>query len=300
MTFNSFAEHRKRAGLTQKQVGDYIGISPQAISKWETGQSEPDIDTLRKLASLYSVTVDELVGKHIETGDATLAEESITKIDILKQTVKKHKFKILCILAAVIVIITAVIVVCMVDFEKNYNEEYEKNYNEEYEKTVFEKYETIELGMTLDEVKSILGKPEETLEEYFEEDDVFGAALALNEYGYYNADFWYYRGAEYDDNVKADMDFDYNYEFKPFYQLRVTFQEGKVVETYFNSQAQYFSILDDYGGGDDKTMKSIEYLDDEYAEIYFEDGSVYLGAVEILNDGDKKYIDHRWGEIIID
>lgn len=63
MIGNSLANYRKNAGLTQQQVGDYIGISSQAVSKWENDQTEPDIDTLYKLAELYNTTVDELVGK---------------------------------------------------------------------------------------------------------------------------------------------------------------------------------------------------------------------------------------------
>ena len=171
------------------------------------------------------------------------------------------------------------------------------------EERVYKKYEQIELGMTMDEVKKLLGKPEETLEKYFEEDDYISKAFALAEYGYVNAEFWYYRGREYDENVKADIDFDMDYEFQPYYQIRIAFNSGgEVIEAYFNSKSHYFSLLDDYGSGDDKIVKEIEYLDgahvlgeqNEKVKISFEDGSAYLGEVEILTDEDGEYIDHRW------
>ncbi|MEA4970974.1 MAG: helix-turn-helix domain-containing protein [Candidatus Pelethousia sp.] len=53
---------RKEAGLTQEQLAEKLGISPQAVSKWENGISCPDISILPTLASLFHVTVDDLLG----------------------------------------------------------------------------------------------------------------------------------------------------------------------------------------------------------------------------------------------
>ena len=53
--------YRKIAGLTQQQLGDYLNLSAQAISKWEKDMTEPDLSTLRSLAELYQVSVDELI-----------------------------------------------------------------------------------------------------------------------------------------------------------------------------------------------------------------------------------------------
>ena len=53
--------YRKIAGLTQQQLGDYLNLSAQAISKWEKDMTEPDLSTLRSLAELYKVSVDELI-----------------------------------------------------------------------------------------------------------------------------------------------------------------------------------------------------------------------------------------------
>ena len=57
---------RKQAGLTQEEVAEKFGVSPQAVSKWETGASAPDIGILLDLATMYKVSVDELLGKDKE------------------------------------------------------------------------------------------------------------------------------------------------------------------------------------------------------------------------------------------
>ena len=55
------AGYRKLAGFTQQQLGEHLNLSAQAISKWEKDLTEPDLATLRVLAELYKVTVDELL-----------------------------------------------------------------------------------------------------------------------------------------------------------------------------------------------------------------------------------------------
>jgi transcriptional regulator with XRE-family HTH domain len=49
---------RKRKKLTQTQVGEKIGITPQAISKWERGESFPDISLWPILSDIYETTID--------------------------------------------------------------------------------------------------------------------------------------------------------------------------------------------------------------------------------------------------
>ncbi|WP_194948575.1 helix-turn-helix transcriptional regulator [Actinomyces trachealis] len=53
--------YRTTAGLSQEQVAARIGVSRQAVSKWECAESSPDTDNLIALALLYQVTVDELL-----------------------------------------------------------------------------------------------------------------------------------------------------------------------------------------------------------------------------------------------
>ena len=53
---------RKQKDLTQEQLAEYMGVSPQAISRWETGATCPDISALPQLAELFGITIDELLG----------------------------------------------------------------------------------------------------------------------------------------------------------------------------------------------------------------------------------------------
>ncbi len=53
---------RKQKDMTQEQLAEYMCVSPQAISRWETGATCPDISALPQLAELFDVTIDELLG----------------------------------------------------------------------------------------------------------------------------------------------------------------------------------------------------------------------------------------------
>ncbi|MCR5705062.1 MAG: helix-turn-helix domain-containing protein [Eubacterium sp.] len=53
---------RQNKGMTQEQVGEVIGVSGQAVSKWENGSALPDIQILPKLAEHFGISIDELMG----------------------------------------------------------------------------------------------------------------------------------------------------------------------------------------------------------------------------------------------
>ena len=67
---------RKEHGMTQDQLANALGITFQAVSKWENGVSSPDISTLPLLADLFGVSVDQLLGR--ET--LPQAEERLTAL----------------------------------------------------------------------------------------------------------------------------------------------------------------------------------------------------------------------------
>ena len=54
---------RRKSGLSQEQLAEKIGVSRQAVSKWEGGLSTPELDKLRALSEFFQVTMDELTGE---------------------------------------------------------------------------------------------------------------------------------------------------------------------------------------------------------------------------------------------
>ena len=60
----TIARLRREHNMTQMQLADEMGVSYQAVSNWERGQSMPDISKLPELAELFTTTIDELLGHH--------------------------------------------------------------------------------------------------------------------------------------------------------------------------------------------------------------------------------------------
>ena len=57
---------RKNAKLSQEQLAEKLGVSRQAISKWELGTSLPEIDKLILMSEFFNVSIDYLVKEQIE------------------------------------------------------------------------------------------------------------------------------------------------------------------------------------------------------------------------------------------
>lgn len=63
---NRFKEARMRSGIDQKTVADLLNISVQSVSNWETGSRSPSKKNTRKLAEIYGVKMDYLLGADVE------------------------------------------------------------------------------------------------------------------------------------------------------------------------------------------------------------------------------------------
>ena len=72
---NRLFQLRSRAGLSQARLGEKVGVSNKAVSKWENGQAKPGLDIVHKLADVLSVSVDELLS-------SPAGEKQISKIVI--------------------------------------------------------------------------------------------------------------------------------------------------------------------------------------------------------------------------
>lgn len=79
-TANRLCELRKKHNLSQEELAGMLGVSRQAVSKWERSESSPDTDNLIELAKIYNITLDELLN----------GEEAIKLINENKQSISNE------------------------------------------------------------------------------------------------------------------------------------------------------------------------------------------------------------------
>lgn len=82
------AQLRKEKGMTQEQLANKLGISYQAVSKWETGISSPDISTLPLLAEIFGVNIDELFGREWK------ASEEVSNVGAEQENTEEENIKL--------------------------------------------------------------------------------------------------------------------------------------------------------------------------------------------------------------
>lgn len=77
-TANRLLQYRKKKNLSQEELAEKIGVSRQAVSKWERAEASPDTDNLIELAKIYGVTLDELISgsEDKKTGSRNTSESS--------------------------------------------------------------------------------------------------------------------------------------------------------------------------------------------------------------------------------
>ncbi|GHP13601.1 transcriptional regulator [Lentilactobacillus fungorum] len=101
MVDNQFArrlrDQRKASSLTQQQLADRLNVSRKTVSGWETGRSLPDIDTLRRMAAVYRVSLDQLVSNP--------QQFKSREILMARQSSKIHRFtsSVLTVILAILV-----------------------------------------------------------------------------------------------------------------------------------------------------------------------------------------------------
>lgn len=89
---NKLCELRKKNGLSQENVAEKLGLSRQAISRWERAESAPDIDNLAKLSKLYKISLDDLLNTNMISEKSNLQEaNNIIKNDNAKSEKVKSK-----------------------------------------------------------------------------------------------------------------------------------------------------------------------------------------------------------------
>lgn len=85
---------RKLSGMTQEQLAEKLNVSRQTVSKWESGGTSPDLDSVIKVSRIFHVSLDDLLME----GDANVATEKenmITLEDLMKINLHNRKMTLL-------------------------------------------------------------------------------------------------------------------------------------------------------------------------------------------------------------
>lgn len=103
MKFNEkLTELRKKQGLSQEELGYKLNVTRQTVSKWELGQTTPEMDKLIEMSKLFNISVDELINEsEITSSTSTVIEDQ----PIAENKTKNNKIFIILVVALIIVIV---------------------------------------------------------------------------------------------------------------------------------------------------------------------------------------------------
>jgi transcriptional regulator with XRE-family HTH domain len=101
---NKINQLRKLSGMTQEQLAEKLNVSRQTISKWESGGSSPDLESIVKVSKLFHVSLDDLLMEG-EAGMANKNNEQITLEDLMKINLHNRKMTLLLISGLIFIMI---------------------------------------------------------------------------------------------------------------------------------------------------------------------------------------------------
>jgi len=120
----NIAAHRKRVGLTQAGLGTKLNYSDKAVSKWERGESIPDVLTLMQLARLFEITVNDLLCDPNELpGNPGKLEQAMSQVSEKALKRKANKNVILALSSTLVwfVALLAFVILSSFDFLEKYS-----------------------------------------------------------------------------------------------------------------------------------------------------------------------------------
>ncbi len=131
---NKILELRKKNNITQEELADKVGVSRQTISKWELGETAPDLKQAKELSKIFNISLDELVDNDLKE---VLTEKVSNTEQLAGLILKILKFIGIAILAFIILIIVSFIALVVVRKNKSEGRIVEKSivctlHDEEY------------------------------------------------------------------------------------------------------------------------------------------------------------------------
>ena len=94
--YEKLYELRRASGMSQEELAEKLGVSRQAVSKWESGATQPELSKLIELSKLYSVSVDELLSLEHAKPEQDAAESPVQS-NAEKASAEKLSFRDFCI-----------------------------------------------------------------------------------------------------------------------------------------------------------------------------------------------------------
>ena len=76
--------YRTKARMSQAELGKALGVTAQAVSKWECGYSEPDAESMMTLCALFGITADELIGRDGKEPTPVTDQDLVTMLKTLR------------------------------------------------------------------------------------------------------------------------------------------------------------------------------------------------------------------------
>lgn len=121
MNFNNrLYELRKQKGLSQEELANRLNVSRQTVSKWEVGDSTPDMEKLIAMSDLFDVSLDKLVlGKEPEPPATTVQKSELLGVingKVLTPQNKKKAKSILKMIAIILGVVLLIDVISMIVF----------------------------------------------------------------------------------------------------------------------------------------------------------------------------------------
>ena len=125
MEFHNKLYHlRKQKGLSQEELANRLNVSRQTISKWEVGDSTPDMEKLIAISDMFQISLDELVMDKVQTqtGETPYKAEIVNELKekVLTYENKKKAKKVLKIAAIILGVIVLIDVISMIVYVSLY------------------------------------------------------------------------------------------------------------------------------------------------------------------------------------
>ena len=123
---NKILELRKKNNITQEELAEKVGVSRQTISKWELGETAPDLKQSKELSKIFNVSLDELVDNDLKE----IITEKVSNTEKLAGLILKIlKFIGISILVFIVLIVVCFILLVVVRKQKSEGRIIEKDIN---------------------------------------------------------------------------------------------------------------------------------------------------------------------------